>query len=79
MKTNRFFMEFAPLWFALLIPLIAFAVALMLGCYSANTGFYAPRPAISSMNESCEQGRIMRTTIGGYSARIAMRFLRSSR
>jgi len=31
MKTNRFFMEFAPLWFALLIPLIAFAVALMLG------------------------------------------------
>jgi hypothetical protein len=31
MKTNRFFMEFAPLWFALLIPLIAFAVALILG------------------------------------------------
>jgi len=31
MKTNRFLMEFAPLWFGLLIPLIAFAVALMLG------------------------------------------------
>jgi len=31
MKTNRFFMEFAPFWFAVLIPLIAFAVALMLG------------------------------------------------
>jgi len=48
-------------------------------CYSANAGFYAPRPAISSLNERCEQGRIRRTTIGGYSARIAMRFLRSSR
>jgi len=31
MKANRFFREFAPLWFALLIPLIAFAAALMLG------------------------------------------------
>ena len=49
-------MEFAPLWFALLIPLIAFAVALMLGLLLANTGSYAPRPAISSNKREVRTG-----------------------
>ena len=65
MKTNRFFMEFAPLWIALLIP-YRFCRRIDVGAAIQLTQDSMHRSPLSAqINERCEQGRIMRTTIGG--------------